>query len=124
MIKIEQLGTMHLDYIKKREIFLSNEEYDASLCTVKFTLTPFDKSKWTQRTNFPLSRVSRLQTKVKVGKFFHCGKNPLNRMTKFELSMLPRVLTDNIVFYTGKEVKCSPQVQQRAHLQEVSNKNR
>ena len=50
--------TMSLDLVKTREIYLSKEEYNASLSHVGFKLGPIDGKTWTQIRNIPLSIVS------------------------------------------------------------------
>ena len=51
------MGTMSLDLIKTREMYLSKYEYNASLSTVGFKLKPFDRMKWSQIMDLPLSTV-------------------------------------------------------------------
>ena len=57
-MKKEKMGTMSLDLIKIREIYLSKDKYDASLSTVGFKLKPVDTMKWSQIMGLPLSTVS------------------------------------------------------------------
>ena len=55
------MGTMSLDLIKTREIYLSKEEYDAGLSYVGFKLGPVDDEKWTKIRNIALCKVSNNQ---------------------------------------------------------------
>ena len=56
-----------LDLIKTREIYLSKDEYDASLSRVAFKLGPVDDEKWTQIRDIPLRIVSKSQDYLFLG---------------------------------------------------------
>ena len=52
---------MSLEPIKEREVFISNEAYNASKSKMTFNFEPSDDEKWTQIRGIPLSIVSKLK---------------------------------------------------------------